>query len=454
MADTYHLQLRAGTWYYHRRVPGALAPVAKKAVIKFSLKTGSKTEAKRLRSIHDVETDEWLASLTNDKAAPPFLKLDKAPTAKGELRRVPVPVLAEFLRDLVVAEDAASKKRLLADPPQSLEEERDLLMDAEIELQICSNPADNRRDQLIFRLVQRVLAKAQSEAPDPDGMAELNDLVRRALLELSHRRMSRYNNQYDREWFDCFFDPTRLGNVPTRALADAYIEEKRTEYELNKVSQKRLDKVVSQVNALVELIGPQVPAHSINDEIVQSIRKSLGRMPSNRTKLYPGVPIPVAIERAQKANVRPISTTTQRQYLDELKGLLNLAVRRNLLTGNPAASAKPLKKDTQALHLKRLPFTSEQLSGFFHSSFYQSCAPNANEPYAKPDRDWRFWLPLIMLYSGARPNELAQLRAQDVRQSIGKTWYLDLATVSDDGSALQVKNASSRRRICGLPAHR
>ncbi len=55
-----------------------------------------------------------------------------------------------------------------------------------------------------------------------------------------------------------------------------------------------------------------------------------------------------------------------------------------------------------------------------------------------------------MLFSGARPNEVAQLRAQDVKQSTGKAWYLDLATVSEDGSSVPVKAKSSRRRI---PVH-
>jgi integrase len=367
-------------------------------------------------------------------------------------------VLAEYLRDLVDAEDAASKQRLLADPPQNEDEQRELCIDAETELQICSDPADERRNIWVFDIVQRVLAKAQSEAPPADGMAELNDLVRRALLELSQRRLSRYNDKFDREWFDCFFDPARVKSMSTRALADLYVDEKRTEFKLNNVSQKRLDKVVSHIEALVEIVGPEVPADLIDDEIVQNVRKSLAHLPSNRFKLYPGIPIAEAIVRGQKADRKAISATTQGQYLDELKGLLNLAVRRKLISSNPALHVKPLKKDTRPPHLKRLPFTPAQLTGFFTSSFYRSCAPSAKEPYTRQDRDWRFWLPLIMLFSGARPNELAQLRAQDVKQTTGKAWYLDLATVSEDGSSVQVKNESSRRHIplhdelikCGL----
>lgn len=419
-----------------------------KAVIKRSLKTGSKIEAKRLRSLCDVETDALFASLTKGAARSGPVKPNESTTSPaGPRRRLPVGVLAEYLRDLVDADDIASKKRLLADPPQDEEEKRDLCIDAEIELQICTDPSDDRRKPWVFNLIQRVLANAQAEVPAVEEMAELKELARRALLELSHRRLSRYTDNYDREWFDSFFDPTRAKPISTRALADAYLDEMRTEYDLNNVSQKRLDKVIAHIEALVEMIGPDTPSERIDDQVVQSVRKSLSRLPSNRTKIFPGLTIPEAIAQARIGAQKVISTTTQGQYLDEFKRLLNLAVRRKQMSSNPAANAKPLKKDTRAAHEKRLPFTPEQLTSIFTSEFYQSCAPNALEPYAQGNRDWRFWLPLIMLFSGARPNEIAQLRVQDVKQSAGHAWYFDLASVNEDGSFVQVKTESSRRRI-------
>ena len=126
--------------------------------------------------------------------------------------------------------------------------------------------------------------------------------------------------------------------------------------------------------------------------------------------------------------------------------MLDLAVRRKLISSNPALHVKPLKKDTRAPHEKRRPFKLEQLNRFFTSSFYQSCAPGTKAPYLGKDRDWRFWLPLIMLFSGAQPNEIAQLRVQDVKKSVGGTWYVDL-TVGADGSSVKVKTEMSGRRI-------
>ena len=124
------------------------------------------------------------------------------------------------------------------------------------------------------------------------------------------------------------------------------------------------------------------------------------------------------------------------------RDILKVAVRKKYLLTNPAAEAKPLKRDTVSAEKKRLPLTPEQLKQFFEGQFYKSCAPDAEAPYCKPDRAWRYWLPLLMLFSGARPNELAQLYISDVKRTAKGTWYLDL----EDEEDKTLKNEPSRRR--------
>ena len=57
VAETLHLQKRGGVWYYFRRVPKALVAAIGKQFIKQSLGTSSLAEAKRLRTIHDLNSD-------------------------------------------------------------------------------------------------------------------------------------------------------------------------------------------------------------------------------------------------------------------------------------------------------------------------------------------------------------------------------------------------------------
>ena len=59
-------------------------------------------------------------------------------------------------------------------------------------------------------------------------------------------------------------------------------------------------------------------------------------------------------------------------------------------------------------------------------------------------RDHRFWVPLIMLYSGARPAEIAQLAVADVREQHGH-WIMHITTEGDGEKS--VKTAGSMRVV-------
>ena len=61
----------------------------------------------------------------------------------------------------------------------------------------------------------------------------------------------------------------------------------------------------------------------------------------------------------------------------------------------------------------------------------------------------RFWLPVMLLYTGARVNEICKLRVADVGEEDGIP-FLSIAWVEDDeasGIAGRVKNVSSERRV-------
>ncbi|MFA7585165.1 MAG: site-specific integrase, partial [Novosphingobium sp.] len=136
---------------------------------------------------------------------------------------------------------------------------------------------------------------------------------------------------------------------------------------------------------------------------------------------------------------------TQAHYLEILRDMLKVAVRKKYLPSNPAEEVKPLKKDGVTAAEKRRPWTDQQLREFFMgSSFYRSCAPGFAKPYTGKDRDWRFWLPLLMLFSGARPNEICQLHVDDIARTPIGVWYMSL-TDEKDGNSL--KTQASRRRV-------
>jgi integrase len=233
-------------------------------------------------------------------------------------------------------------------------------------------------------------------------------------------------------------------------LADDYLAQELEDAAINGKAEKWTDKVKANLTLLREIVGKDTLAGALDYQLCMTVRSTLARVPTNRTKVYRKLSLEKAIERA-KADGKPVlSSVTQSQYLDTLKGVLELAALKRLIPNNPAQSLRPLKRDDTKPSEKRLAFTLDQIKGFFTSNFYRSCAPGALTSYTKHDRHWRFWLPLICLYMGARPNEVCQMLNTDVRQTPQGIWYVDVAASDDDDDAAPnktVKTAASRRRI-------
>ena len=90
----------------------------------------------------------------------------------------------------------------------------------------------------------------------------------------------------------------------------------------------------------------------------------------------------------------------------------------------------------------REAFEPSDLKAIFSTNVYaQGSRPKGGGGEAS------FWLPLIALLSGARQNELAQLRIEDLRQDVETgLWFFDIST--EGGRS--IKTASSRRKV---PVH-
>src|SRR5262249_52697920 len=149
----------------------------------------------------------------------------------------------------------------------------------------------------------------------------------------------------------------------------------------------------------------------------------------NRHKIFPKFSLEKAIARAKATGKPTLSSTTQSQYLDTLRAVLELAVLKEVIPTNFAKDLKPLKRDAMRAEDKRKPFTLEQLPIYFQSEFYQRCAAGT---YNEQNRDWRFWLPLLCLFMGMRPREACQLAVSDIKQTKKGTWFLDVVETQDD----------------------
>lgn len=97
------------------------------------------------------------------------------------------------------------------------------------------------------------------------------------------------------------------------------------------------------------------------------------------------------------------------------------------------------------------PYTPEQLKAIFGSPLFNKSAGDKHEhlPGEVEVRDWRYWIPRVALYTGARLGEIAQLELADVRQLHG-VWIFHITKESSrKAGALKksVKTAGSQRVV-------
>lgn len=436
MPDTFHLQRRGNAWHYIRRVPLSLVPVVGKKFVKVSFGSVTKAEAKAKRALEDVKFDALIASLSGANAA--------TSVAQGKVPEVSKAMLIEHVRQMVAKTDKASAEEYAKAPPVDPNDLIDRRKDAGIELAIAQNRDDPAHDQWIAHATDRALSSAGATITDEDAVRGIAEVVRRGLMEISRRRIDRLEDRHDRTFHDELFNPARPPTVTFGEVIGIYRAEKLAEYAANGVREKSADRLHSITNYLKELIGENTPVASIGYDLIQKARAQIAATPSNREKVYPCLPLDKQIEKAAKDGKPLLSAATQSFYTDSLRDVLKVAAQRQLITFNPAADIKPLKKNTVSAEARRLPWTLDQVKQFFTGSFYQSCAPDAAIPYPKPDRPWRYWLPLVMLFSGARPNEILQLEVGDIRQTKAGVSFMDLM---NEDETKQVKNEASRRRV-------
>ena len=234
-----------------------------------------------------------------------------------------------------------------------------------------------------------------------------------------------------------------------RDLFDAYAEDKTLTDGNTRATKRSIDAYRAIVEGFIELQG-NLRADQISRGIVAEYRAALAKMPTRGSGIR-SLTAPQLIEKAEREGLPRASEATIRNRLLAVSAVLSLGLRLGWLKENPiiasgaARAAKKAAARRQASQSKRNDYSPEELRAIFASPIYSQAgwAPKK----ADFGRAW-YWLPLLLYYTGARREELAQLAASEVRRDDAVGWYLDiLATADDDDGARGVKTAGSRRLI-------
>jgi integrase len=219
------------------------------------------------------------------------------------------------------------------------------------------------------------------------------------------------------------------------------------------VAADRVNQCRRDTATFVELVGAGFPLSLITKTEVRAWKQLLMKYPvkATETKAFAGMNISQIVKANEKVGKPIIADRTVNRYLSSLGAFLSWAVNNGYLENNPTEGLS-LNKEVKS---QNVPFTPDQLQTLFSSPWFAGCE-SANEwrNVAKPGkvliRDHRFWVPLIMLFSGARPAEIGQLAVNDVREEHGH-WIMHVTTEGD--KTPQGKSVKTQGSMRVIPIH-
>lgn len=186
-----------------------------------------------------------------------------------------------------------------------------------------------------------------------------------------------------------------------------------------------------------DLIGDK-PLHTITKQEGITYRDLLGKLPANASKKFPGVPLLEVLQRAEvMSKLERLSKQTINKDLTHLQHFFSWSIKEEKYKGSNPIDGLAF----EGLEYKASEtFTDEDIKTVFGSEEFQK--QKHDVLYSS-----RYWLPLILLHTGARREEIANLGLSDIRQEEG-VWFFDIAPDQERGRRL--KNKASKRKV---PVH-
>ena len=204
------------------------------------------------------------------------------------------------------------------------------------------------------------------------------------------------------------------------------------EFALDKFNNRTGENTIRQnqqcLETIFEIIGKKY-VESITYKDCQKVVRSVYNIPKKWKERYKGQKLSALLS---KKNDDAISLSSVKKYLRIFKEFMMFCKDNRYIPDSFQGDIKITKrKDVISIE----PFTKDELKKIFDPLTY----PRVMDiKYS-----YRYWIPLIALYSGMRLNEICQLYLDDIKVSKG-VWYFD---ISDERKDQHIKNSQSKRLV-------
>jgi len=227
-----------------------------------------------------------------------------------------------------------------------------------------------------------------------------------------------------------------LQSTPISKGLDLFIGEKED------IRDKTEDEIRSSVKFLTECFG-DIPIGDITKEKSNIIKSHIKNYPKNRTKnpKYRDYDFH-SLMKMKIPQKDIIHLTTINKHLGHLTSFMIWCVNNGYCNMNPFIGMKIKQK--KSVRDERDRFTEQELKEIFSKQNYLH--------YTKVEKDsyYRYWVPLIGVFTGMRENEICSLYLDNIREISGnqrsKRWCFDILAEPNRPDK-RLKTQSSRRIV-------
>lgn len=330
--------------------------------------------------------------------------------------------------------------------------------DAEYEARIAKREADLRRlarrvqdgDMATFEAIaDRAIAKrGVSIAKGSERYSELVSVIADASVDALSVFTRRAAGELDAEPRTAI-----VREAKAKAAAKAKSGEMLLEFfeawgaEMLAKGEKRPD-TVNQDRKVIEqfaaFVGSDRAIDSITPREVAAYRETLRELPPKWTmkRELRNLDMRAAAVKARELNLPRTAFTTVNKHLSTISPLYKWVAGKPEWAGlqNPCNGLFHAKVKGKN---RRPAFSTAQLNTILQSPLFTGFQGDGKEHLPGNQRadDWRFWIPIIAMFTGARIGEVAQLRVGDVRRERG-VWFVHIRHEERDG--LTTKSGKSR----------
>jgi integrase len=439
-----------GVYYIRRKVPEALRTALGREY-KRSLNTRDAGEAKRLFAI-EWEKSEALMALARAQQA-----------GVAALSELDMRILAErwYDEELSKLEASGHFSGWLATGGSESWELGDIHDESMSMVTLQEALNDSPEDEALVDtagLVKTALRNANIPVPAQGSPAfeTLVALFRTQWLRLSETALSRYRGDWTPSRSALSAEALSVEvkkPVAEKSLLNAvedYVRERLLTDGDTRAVQRTNATYRALVDEFIELYG-DLPLSKINREVIRQYRHDISMLPV-KGKGIRKLTARQRIAKAQAESLPTIEAGTIKNKVRGISAILGYALRMQLITENPViaggiggAAAKAAARQQVGKRARNF-YDEAELKRIFSSPAFVD--PTWTPPRADFGKAW-YWLPLLMYYTGARREELAQLMVRDFRSDAPDVdYYLSiLNTEGEEDGQRGVKTDSSRRSI-------